>query len=190
LSRPGVLRDAGAHRESVELDGEADGAQTARISSLDMTAVVGENGEIRRNGSFPACTRRRKERGKDGCWEHPRRGSGLPQSPVRDGGPGVRVSAFWSIETKGKEIEDFPAFYTPSGVCWRSTMSAATADVALGVAVSTSCARRGEDEDDDLPPRLYPPRRGTGCGLGWLTGCCWASSWTTDGLRCWALLAR
>jgi hypothetical protein len=28
-------------------------------------------------------------------------------------------------------------------------MSAATADVALDVAVSTSCARRGEEEDDD-----------------------------------------
>jgi hypothetical protein len=62
----------------------------------------------------------------------------------------ARVSAIRTIETKGKEIEDVLALYTTSGVCWRSTIPAATADVALGVAVSTSCASSGEDEDDDL----------------------------------------
>jgi hypothetical protein len=51
----------------------------------------------------------------------------MPQSTARGGGPRVRVSGFWAIETKRGRIEGFLAIYTASGVRWRSTMPAATA---------------------------------------------------------------
>jgi hypothetical protein len=35
-------------------------------------------------------------------------------------------------------------------VCWRSRIPAATADVALGVAVASTWASREEDEDEDV----------------------------------------
>jgi hypothetical protein len=47
-------------------------------------------------------------------------------------------------------MEDSRAFYTVSGVRWRSTMSTATAGRGVGVTVASFCACGGGDEDDDV----------------------------------------
>jgi hypothetical protein len=88
---------------------------------------------------------------------------------------------FWSIETKGGEIEGFFSFYTPSGVCWWSAKTAATAGRGVGVAVSSSCACTGGDEDEDVR-LVFIQAKGhglvLGCEVALAMGCCWT--------RCWA----
>jgi hypothetical protein len=57
-------------------------------------------------------------------------------------------------------------------VCWRSASAAATAGRVLPVAVSTSCVRSGEDEDDAL--RLIHIHGETVRGLNLMVG--WAGA--------------
>jgi hypothetical protein len=95
----------------------------------------------------------------------------------------VRVSSLGRNRAERGKIGGFRAIYTFTGVCWRSRIPAATADVALGVAVASSWASGAGDKDDDHVFGIILANRYVGSCWAHLLGC-----WLARGLRGWAVL--
>jgi hypothetical protein len=142
-----MLWASATHQEYAGLDGELNGGRHRRISQVPVSEK-----KAKFSIPSPSLQARDDEKNEENAVvmgvSTARHGAASIAGDER--GRRVRVSSLGRNRAERGKIGGFRAIYTFTGVCWRSRIPAATADVALGVAVASTWASREEDEDEDV----------------------------------------